>query len=83
MKKITPRNLPSLFRAFSLVCYVCSAFSRAARRLMAHSAGRKSLAQGPGNTSGNFVRVGASYHNDVSHRCARCQPGTSPIETRS
>src|SRR5436853_229167 len=65
MKKVTPRKSAfSLSRLFAWLLCLISVFLV----LLGINGplGTKSLAQGSGSTSGNFVQVVASYHNDVS-----------------
>src|SRR5881394_1831288 len=65
MKKLTPRK-----SAFSLsrllACLFCLISIFLVLLGINGPLGTKSLAQGSGSTSGNFVQVVASYHNDVS-----------------
>ncbi len=77
MKKSTPRK-----SAFSvsrlLACLLCLLGFFLALLGISGPLGTKSLAQGAGNAGTDSVQVGASYHNDVSPRCAKCPPGASP-----
>src|SRR5947209_3585231 len=65
MKKLTPRK--SAFSLSRLLAWLLCLISVFLVLLGINGPlGTKSLAQGSGSTSGNFVQVVASYHNDVS-----------------
>ena len=65
MKKITPRKSAFSLSRF-LACLLCLISVFLVLLGINGPLGAKSLAQGSGSTSGNFVQVVASYHNDVS-----------------